>query len=509
MATHTWNYDRAKKRIDAQIDAVKDVEILEYTKERSLKDLSKKTAVRMDAVHVYADILNLDDILETTDTEGVRSHQRALRFLNQHYRAVHRILHRCEALRVDFHNQRLHSVVARPYNSETDGEAKRVRRAVAIAQLIIDVLKETGDEDESIPSAVVAVGIDTGKALAVNNGRNGGREPLFLGRPANHAAKHAASEVAGIFLTAESRAAIGLKAVADTKATALTQAEIKDCQERADLGVTKESIVAEWREDMKNSPIGDFVFSGHTPPMKDLKITDLSPKNSRRQELLSIYADIDNFTQYVTDHIDDNPEDVVRTLHVLRSELDCALTSDFEGRRIRFIGDCIHGVICEGTAQTTDTEASITDVTRAVGALRSSFDLSKERLDAAGVESGDLALSIGFEYGPTSISRLGMRGDRVRCCISRSVLKSEEEQCRCSGTETAIGPVAYKKATQAVREVFGKDRKVAGLDYAEATERLAERGEASAKAAKVAAYQTAAPAIVLGINRGVRPHCRE
>ena len=33
------------------------------------------------------------------------------------------------------------------------------------------------------------VGIDSGIALTVNNGRNGHREPLFLGDPANHAAK--------------------------------------------------------------------------------------------------------------------------------------------------------------------------------------------------------------------------------------------------------------------------------------------------------------------------------
>ena len=36
-----------------------------------------------------------------------------------------------------------------------------------------------------------ALGIDSGTALAVNNGRPGHREPLFFGQPANHAAKRA------------------------------------------------------------------------------------------------------------------------------------------------------------------------------------------------------------------------------------------------------------------------------------------------------------------------------
>jgi hypothetical protein len=38
-------------------------------------------------------------------------------------------------------NQRLHSVVAKPYGSETE----RTEKAVAIGQLIIEVLAQTGD----------------------------------------------------------------------------------------------------------------------------------------------------------------------------------------------------------------------------------------------------------------------------------------------------------------------------------------------------------------------------
>jgi len=66
-----------------------------------------------------------------------------------------------DAVEVDFHNQRLRTVVAKPY----DSEAERVHRAVAIAQWIIDVLGQTG-EDADHPSAKVRVGIDSGKALA-------------------------------------------------------------------------------------------------------------------------------------------------------------------------------------------------------------------------------------------------------------------------------------------------------------------------------------------------------
>ena len=55
--------------------------------------------------------------------------------------------------RVDFHNQRLHGIVTKPYGEDDEGQ--RIHHAVAVAQLIIDVLDETGDDDEQIPNAIV------------------------------------------------------------------------------------------------------------------------------------------------------------------------------------------------------------------------------------------------------------------------------------------------------------------------------------------------------------------
>ncbi len=173
-----WKKDRAKDRIDASIAALplSKIEIKEYVRDTSLHDLPQHVAYRVNGVHLYADILNLRDMLNVTSTEGETCHKKTRRFLNLHYRAVYRILDRVDAMRVDFHNQRLHAVVAKPYDEEAD----RIHRAIAIGQLIVDVLAQTGEDDEH-PNAKVRIGIDSGKALAVNNGRRGHREPLFLG----------------------------------------------------------------------------------------------------------------------------------------------------------------------------------------------------------------------------------------------------------------------------------------------------------------------------------------
>jgi class 3 adenylate cyclase len=430
--------------------------------------------------------------------------------LNQHYRAVHRILSLCDARRVDFHNQRLHAVIFRPYNTEDDAAQSRVNTAVATAQLIVDVLKRTGDVDEHIPEAKVRIGIDSGQALAVNNGRSGGREPLFLGEPANRAAKlSGAAKRRGIYLTNNARALIGLDEVDDPENTPLTSDVIGACQAAAELPVTVDEIVREWSEDMTTNPIGVFEFSRHTPPLRTLEINTLTPANSRRQTAISIYADIDNFTSYVASHIKCDPENVVRVLHVLRSEMDRVLSVEFDGRRIRFVGDCIHGLLCEGTSLSTDEKLSVSSATLCAGALRSSFELALKKLAEQSIDVDGLALAIGYELGPMTVTRLGLKGDRIRCAVSRGVLSSEHEQQRCNGTETAIGETAFGADTRAIRNLFGGKRIVANLDYNEAVEALAEDGDETAKHMREAAYSAAAPAILPAASVVVRPHTRQ
>lgn len=502
---HTWNKDRASDHIKSKIGDVKNVTIVDYSRDLSLENIPKNKAYRVNGVHIYADILNLKDMLGCTAIEGETCHKRTIRFLNLHYRAVHRALRDCDVKRVDFHNQRLHALVTKPYGDAS--EADRVHRAVALAQLLIDVVAQTGDEDEHIENAKLRVGIDSGLALAVNNGRNGGREPLFLGNPANHAAKAAAAGSSkGVFLTDAARAAIGLPAVAFANTTALTKDQIATSQDAAKLDATVESIVSEWKKDIEANPIGAIEFSRPTPPLKNLDITALTPGNSRRFEAVSLYADIDNFTKYVASHIDNDAEDVVRVLHVLRAELDRVFYTEFGGRRIRFIGDCLHGLMFEGTSQTTYDKETISDAVLCAGALRSSFDLALKLLTEDGLDVEDLGLQIGFEYGPMTVTRLGMQGDRVRCAVSRGVLASEAEQGRCGAKETAIGQNAYDTSTQAVKDLFGSNRKKKNLDYNEAVEALAEGKDEAAKASLVKSFAAASPAVVRSLETSVKPY---
>ena len=493
MASRKWEQEVAKKRIQQRLKEVRDVRIYEYVRDDTdLNDLGNGIVYRVDGVHMSVDILNMAELLGVTASEGVISHKRTLRFLDLHYRAVRHVLKDVDAIQVDFHNQRLHAVFAKPYGDE----AGRVHRAVATAQLIIDTLKETGEDgDDPLPAAKVRVGIDSGEALAVNNGRRGHREPLFLGEPANRAAKRSGGGAdSGIYLTNTARDVIGLDKVDDEDATRLTKAQIEESEEDADLPVTVDDVLDQWEKDLASAPIGSFEFYAHTPPFANLDLEVLTPANSRRQDAISIYADIDGFTNYISDRISDDGEakNAVRVLHVLRGELDAVLHNDFEGRKIRFIGDCIHGIMVEGTASNTDAELSTEVAIKCAGALRSSFETALDELAEAGIDATELGLAIGLEYGPTSVTRLGVHGERIRCCVSRSVLASETEQLRCDGSETGIGVIAEKKAPAALAELFSHERKRANLTYDTVTSALAKARARSASTLRPAA---AAPTV--------------
>lgn len=464
MSTRVWNRDTAKSRIDLRLAEVKDVTIKEYVRDTDLTGIARGVAYRVNGVHIYIDILNFREMLSVTDVDGVTAARRALRFLNLHFRAVARILGDVDAVRVDFHNQRLHAVVTKPYGSEVE----RVHRAIALAQLVSEVLQRTGEGgDDPMPAARVRVGIDSGIALAVNNGRRGHREPLFLGQPANLAAKRAGGgSDPGIYVTDNVRALLGYAKVANADTAPLTAEQQAISAEVAKIETTVDAEVEAWSEDLKKNPIGRFDFSGHTPPMRDLDLDALSPANSRRQDALSLYADIDGFTAYVAANVndDDKARNVVRVLHVLRSELDCVLVQDFGGLKVRFIGDCIHGLLAEGTAQTTNGLDTMETAALCAGAMRSSFALAQEVLHEAGIECS-LGLAIGVEYGPLAISRLGIKGDMVACAIGRGVWESETEQKGCSGKQIGFGTQAKGQSPSWLADWLDANRRLSGVTY--------------------------------------------
>ncbi len=433
--------------------------------------------ILVDGVHIYANLINFPELEGARLAAGSDAHKALMAFLHVHYQACDFAVAQAEARRVDFHGPRLHAVTIDPLNDE----AARVRKAVYLAYLIqyygnyLSEMRLNG-----LYRAKFRIGIDTGRAIAIDSGRRKEPEPLFLGNPANYAAKLAEPDwenpIEGIYLSDTARRAVGLH-VQNTKSfdrvTALSTSEI-ELLVKQHLAVSAQRdyfATGQWDQRVRQlveDQVSDFerelkaplsaaiepariLFSELKPPLRNIEFENLSAAKSLRGSAVSLFGDIDGFTVYIRDHIANGQiGSAVRNIHVIRGELAAVLRDDFSGRKVRFIGDCIHGLIAEGR-NGTDLTASVTAAAVCSTAMLSSFELCSTMLD----DMDGLGLAVGFEMDQTPVTRLGLRGERsVRCAVSYSTVASEREQQRCKADEIGIGTNAFTVALPRVRGLF-------------------------------------------------------
>ncbi len=482
----SWNASRARARIEEfaanvpQIvaESYEDAYMPRYLEEaeqrrkssipvtRPLVNLAHTSAVIVDTVHVYANLVNYEEYKLDEGEESERAHARALNFLHLHYGACDRVIEDLTAQRVDFHGPRVHAVVIEP----TGGAAQldRVLAGLELAQQMI-LLSDLANEEiaERGYTARFRVGIDAGTCVAINSGNGVEQEPLFLGGSANHAAKLAEGSAPGIYLSDRVRSILRLPVVGGLTEERLGQFtsdsifEIVDSMSgasRSGLVRTRaQNLLEEWRRELDQQKAGTggasrFKFHYQQPPLSQIDYSRLSPANSIRMPMISLFADLDGYTRYI-DHATQTGtiDKAVRALHVIRNELCSVLEKDFGGRKVRFIGDCIHGVAAEGSAVSVDTAGSIREAVKCAGGFQSSFEICKEFLP----NTDTLGLAVGLELGPTPVSRVGVRGERsVRLASSVATASSEMRQKACNGRQTAIGEGVQDQALADVNRLF-------------------------------------------------------
>ncbi len=497
-----WTRTTAQQRIDDLLTSVPEVRTVDFREEwyprvlqeaaenyraspttgKSLQNIPRNRAILVDGVHVYARLANYDDYRLEGNDETELSHKRGLNFLHLHYSATDRIIEEMGAVRIDYHGSRLHCVVIDP----VDDEVARVKRALDLAQRLIEFSQVANELiAKGRYGARMKIGIDSGKCVAINSGRGKEQEPLFLGNAANYAAKLADGEGQGIFPSNRVRMLLGLSKLQSdglinilnlerSSAVPLTAvAQIVGKGRYADRNIFEDAdyrrIAETWRNDIvshKELSGGkkNFIFHQHTPPLASIKFEDLMPSNSILMPLVSIFADVSGYTKCVAEAIASGQvAEAIRAIHVIRGELANVLKHDFRSRKVRFIGDCVHGVIALNNNQgALDSQLSSQEALRCAAAMRSSFDMIGARLPFA---KQQLGLAIGFEHGPTPISRIGRRGDdSVRVASSQATIVSEAEQRRADGRQCIIGEKAYLTMPPAVRRQF-PDRIATGLDF--------------------------------------------
>ncbi len=451
----SWNADRAKSRIREHLKTVPAVDgnialdsaraLATVRKSGLIGRLPVRQAFLVEGVHLYGQLLDFDDLVAESGTETEASHRKMLRFLSMHYRVWDAIVDGDDGDRVDYHGARLHAVVTSPAGNP----AAQIAKAVALARRLAEAAQKLG-QVHGFPSRI-RFGIDHGRCLAMTTGRSHEKDTLFLGRPANHAAKLAAADTQeGIFLTdtAQRRAKPGAVRKSAGR-TVLDESYVAE----AVRNFAFDSLDRRVAEVALDIAAPQFHFKRPPLPLSGVKFADLTPAKSVRMAMASIFADIDGFTHFVDEAIEGGANEIrqaVTTVHVIREELNSVLKEDFDGKRVRFIGDCIHG--CVGEDERADNgPKTVRQAVMCANAMRSSFD----HCLAAVAPDAEIDLAVGIEYGVTPMTRLGYRGDHsVRCAASRATIDAERTQQAIEGGGIRLGVVARQVAEPVVRKIF-------------------------------------------------------
>ena len=336
----------------------------------------------------------------------------------------------------------------------------------------------------------IAGGADLGNAIGTMDGINGDRELLFLGAPANHAAK-IISSAQRLRLTQDVYDALpdDLSALCFKTDDGPYQLKQIGCDDLDELlaahGLTwnRDASASNVEDDKKHFPLKDIGYSSVEAP---IDLDDLSISNNKRVLGASIFADVSGFTGYIDAATSEaDKQAALRVFHAIRKETARVITGDFDGLRIQYQGDRIQSFF---HLPQDDGAAIVKKVVEAAAGLQSSMEST---LKACLPEASDLRLAIGIDLGTTLVSKLGARGQRDRICLGEAVEGAAQLEERSEGGQTTVSSQVHGLLLEYLCDRFPYSAKVQGYV---ATDLTAEQIERAAKAAEV--YGVGAPVFV-------------
>lgn len=444
---------------------------LDSTIEAKVFEIDGNSVEGFSCVHAYVDLPRLPEVMSALGGDTEDGHAKSLQLVSSLYAGSDRLTDDTDIARVDYHIGRVHIVRARPLNdpctSKDVAEVASLCKSIGAlgVQLIMDF---TGIHR----FAVYRAGIDTGPCAAWDDGDRDGNEVVFVGSPANHAAKLASGNKGGIYLTtAAIRLLSGreeLVASGYTRGVAAYNFSDELGSVREDLRKSYETYVTDDRynsglaqarkafhEDIR---VKEFNFSKIRLPLSHLKFSDLSPSLSKRSAMTVMFADVAGFTAFVDSCIHKGDfVTPVKYLYVFRQELRDCLTEDFNAKKVRFIGDCIQAGLAEGDSYSVDGMATAEQTAFAAHALHQAVEICCEELGS----EVKLEISVGAEFARTAFTRTGLRGDRaVKVASGSACYISEECQKECPAGELRIGPALQRLVPAGLQDLYVEDGRI-------------------------------------------------
>lgn len=432
----SWSEKRSRDRIAIYVEDAKGTEVKPMVREMDLENLSEKVCREIEGAHVYIELAGVPKLVD--DTDAPTEQKRLMQAIHISQRELDRILTAVGATRIHFQASRAHGLVYLPINDKTEHATMAV-----LAQLIADRFERVfRDAYPQFDSVRVRSGSDRGLAIGTRNGTAGDRELLFIGSPANKAAK----------LLPEGSARRLTKNILDFLPASLSEHVSADDfgnyalarPSADDFEALLDEFEIDWSEeesrqrvadDKREFPLSEIELSG---ARVKINFDDLSIRNSKKVLAASSYADVSGFTAFVeAAETDDEKSEALQAFHVIRREQAQVIKSDFDAVRVQYQGDRVQGLT--HLPEDDDQMIARDSVEMAVG-LQSSFEITlKEALP----QIADLGLAVGVGLGDTIATKLGPRGHRDRICLGEAVSRAEHNEEHVGKQEIGIDRTTY------------------------------------------------------------------
>lgn len=453
----SWNYTTSTERVQAHLDSMGEIQIEKLVRDADLHALLSETRCRdIYGAHVYIDIPNFADL--ATMTAVGDDYRRIIQALHLYEREVARIVEGeniFDGVRIHFQGAKLHALFYRPIDNAEEIAARAVLLQMVLRHFVCCVFNP---EFPKLPDLSIRGGADLGFAVGTKNGRRGDRELLFLGTPANYAAKIFAGtdtiRITGRIYDAlpEKLQDQFLGVEEDRFGTPIYKLgyvsveEMDDLLKDYDIVWNQAASLQRLKDDKATYPLNQVEYSDAEVL---IDIDCLSIKNNKRVLAASVFGDVSAFTTYIDNAVaNDGAAAALRVLHAIRKEMAAIVQDDLGGLRVQFQGDRVQGLF--HLPQGDDKRIASRAVEAAV-ALQSSMELVIKKLLP---QADDLGISVGVSIGTTLISKLGTRGDRDRICIGDAVEEAAAIQEGSAGGEIAIPSNIHEHLDEELQKLF-------------------------------------------------------
>lgn len=395
---------------------------------------------RIRGVHLYQGLANehrlIDELLDADDRDAARAPVRRVHLLQ---REVARIVEDFDAAQIHFQGARLHALTYRPVSDEAEIVGRAVTMACAIDLMVRKALNPALPDD---PDFTCATGASYGSVLATRSGARGDSELLFVGDAANRGAK-AIDAAARLRVTREVcdllDSGLGVDAADHGNghyALSMSEGAVEAAVERFGIDWSLDRSRRRVKDDVEAIPLEAIKVSKATA---EIDKGALGPSNTKLNEAISGFGDLDGFTAIVEGAASDQElEGLVRDFHVIRAELRHVAVQDvsptlrvqYQGDRIQVLRHLPHD----------DAEARALAIVEVGASWQSSMTETLPEF----LHNGTVKLATGLAAGPTVVTKVGARGHRDVVALGRGVRRAERIQRNLDGDEFGIDGATYE-----------------------------------------------------------------